>query len=192
MIFPLDRELTFKELLKRVRSIRASEQRIWKQVTDIFAECSIDYDKGSEEAKNFFASVQNLFHYAITNHTAAEIVYYGADRNKPHMGLTTWNNSPDGRINKSDVVVAKNYLTQQQIESLERNVSAFFDYIEGLILRHKTFTMADLGKSVVRFLEFNEYKILEGKGHISMAQAVRKAHAEYDVFNKTSVPINCW
>lgn len=175
----------FRELLQRVRSIRASEQRIWRQVTDIFEACSIDYDKGSKTARDFFATVQNLFHYAITGKTAAEIVYTSADRTKPHMGLTTWKNAPDGRVNKPDVTVAKNYLTKQQIEDLERNVTAYFDYIEGLILRHRTFTMIDLSNSVVKFLEFNEYKILEGKGSISHKQATKKAHEEYDVFNKT-------
>lgn len=175
----------FRELLQRVRSIRASEAQIWRQVTDIFITCSIDYDKGSETARKFFARVQNLFHFAITGQTAAEIVYTHADHKKPHMGLTTWNASPDGRIFKSDVVIAKNYLTKEQISSLERSVGSFFDYIEGQIERHKTFTMSTLAEAVIRFLEFNDYPILDGNGKVSKKQAVRKASDEYAIFNLT-------
>ena len=175
----------FKELLERIRSIRASERRIYQQITDIFAECSIDYDKNSEITKNFYAMVQNKFHYAITGHTAAEIIYLNADSTKPNMGLKTWKNSPDGRIIKSDTNVAKNYLNEDEIKQLERTVSSYFDYIEGLVERRTTFTMEALAESANKFLEFNEYRILDGKGTRSQKQAENKAFAEYDVFNKT-------
>ncbi len=175
----------FKELLRRVRSIRASERRIYQQVTDIFAECSIDYDKNSETTKNFYAMVQNKFHFAITGKTAAEIIHQLADKKKDNMGLTTWKNAPDGRIIKTDVIVAKNYLQEKEISQLERTVTGYFDYIEGLIERENTFTMEQLADSVNKFLTFNEYKILQGKGKISKLQADKKAIKEYDDFNKT-------
>ncbi len=175
----------FKELLLRIRSIRASERRIYQQITDIFAECSIDYDKNSEITKNFYAMVQNKFHYAITGKTAAEIIYQKADKSEENMGLTTWKNAPEGRILKTDVIVAKNYLQEDEIKKLERTVTGYFDYIEGLIERQNTFTMAQLADSVNRFLNFNEYKVLEGQGKISKLQADRKAISEYDEFNKT-------
>lgn len=175
----------FKELLERIRSIRANERRIYQQITDIFQECSIDYDKNSEITKNFYAMVQNKFHYAITGHTAAEIIYLNADSTKPNMGLKTWKNSPDGHIIKSDTNVAKNYLNEDEIKQLERTVSSYFDYIEGLVERRTTFTMEALAESVNKFLEFNEYRILDGKGTRSQKQAENKAFAEYDVFNKT-------
>lgn len=175
----------FKELLERIRSIRANERRIYQQITDIFQECSIDYDKNSEITKNFYAMVQNKFHYAITGHTAAEIIYLNADSTKTNMGLKTWKNSPDGRIIKSDTNVAKNYLNEDEIKQLERTVSSYFDYIEGLVERRTTFTMEALAESVNKFLEFNEYRILDGKGTRSQKQAENKAFAEYDVFNKT-------
>ena len=175
----------FKELLQRVRSIRASERRIYQQVTDIFAECCIDYDKNSEITKTFYATIQNKFHFAITGNTAAEIIYKKASKEAENMGLTTWKNSPDGRILKQDVLVAKNYLEEKEIKQLERTVSSYFDYIEGLIERENTFEMAQLAESVNKFLTFNEYKILEGKGKISKIQADKKAINEYDVFNKT-------
>lgn len=175
----------FKELLQRIRSIRASERRIYQQITDIFAECSIDYDKNAEITKNFFAFVQNKFHFAITGKTAAEIIYKSVDKTKENLGLTTWKNSPDGRILKSDVLVAKNYLEEKEIKQLERTVSSYFDYIEGLIERENIFTMEQLAESVNKFLTFNEYKILEGKGSISKIQADKKAIGEYDEFNKT-------
>lgn len=174
----------FKELLERVRSIRASERRIWQQITDIFSECSIDYDKNSEITKRFYATVQNKFHYAITGQTAAEIVYNSADRNKEHMGLTTWKNAPDGRVLKSDVSVAKNYLDEKQIRTLERAVSGYFDYIEDLIERENTFTMEEFEKTINEFLAFRRYDILEGKGSVSHNVAVKKAESEYDEFNK--------
>ena len=177
----------FKELLQRVRSIRASERRIWQQITDIYSECSIDYDRDSEITKDFFATVQNKFHYAITGQTAAEIVYTSVDSSKENMGLTTWKNSPDGRILKSDVIIAKNYLNEKQIKSLERNISGYFDYIEDLIERENTFTMDEFTKSVNEFLEFRKYKTLPDnvKGKISHKQAEEKAFSEYDKFNKT-------
>ena len=175
----------FRELLERVRSIRASERRIWQQITDIFAECSIDYDKNSPVTQEFYATVQNKFHYAITGQTAAEIVYSKADSSKEHMGLTTWKNSPDGRILKSDVTIAKNYLDEKQIRRLERTVSGFFDYVEDLIEDNHTFTMQQFADSINAFLEFRQYKILQGKGTVSKLDAERKATSEYDIFNKT-------
>lgn len=175
----------FKELLERVRSIRASERRIYQQITDIFAECSIDYDPKAEITKNFYAFVQNKFHFAITGKTAAEIIFLKADSSKPQMGLTTFKNAPDGRILKSDIEVAKNYLEEKEIKQLERTVSGYFDYIENLIERQNTFTMEGLAESVNKFLSFNEYKILEGFGKVSHQQAINKAAKEYDNFNKT-------
>ncbi|WP_089082037.1 virulence RhuM family protein [Roseivirga seohaensis] len=175
----------FKELLRRVRSIRASERRIYQQVTDIFAECSIDYDPKSEITKNFYAMVQNKFHFAITGKTAAEIIHLSANAKKENMGLTTWKNSPDGRVLKSDVIIAKNYLQEKEIQQLERTVTGYFDYIEGLIERENTFTMEGLAESVNKFLTFNEYKVLTGKGRITKLQADKKAVSEYDEFNKT-------
>lgn len=175
----------FRELLERVQSIRNSERRLYQQVTDIFAECSIDYDPNSDITKNFFAQMQNKFHFAITGKTAAEIIYTSADSSKLNMGLTTYKNAPKGRILKSDTNIAKNFLKEDQIKRLERTVSGYFDYIEGLIERENTFTMEQLALSVNRFLEFNEYKILEGLGKKSKKQAELKAFAEYDKFNKT-------
>lgn len=175
----------FRELLERVRSIRASERRIWQQITDIFAECSIDYDKTSEITKRFYATVQNKFHYAITGQTAAEIIYNTADRTKEHMGLETWKNAPDGRVLKSDVTIAKNYLTEKEIRQLERTVTGYFDYIEDLIERENTFTMEEFEKSINEFLEFRKYDVLKDKGKISKQQADAKAEAEYIEFNKT-------
>lgn len=179
----------FKELLERVRSIRASERRIWQQITDIFAECSIDYDKDSPTTQTFYAMVQNKFHYAITNHTSAEIIYNKADHKKEHMGLTTWKNSPDGRILKSDVTIAKNYLDEKQIRQLERAVTGYFDYIEDLIERENTFTMEEFSASVNEFLAFRRYKVLPDKnrGSVSRQEAWDKAQKEYDIFNKTQV-----
>ncbi|CAN1568154.1 COG3943 Virulence protein [Flavobacteriaceae bacterium] len=175
----------FKELLQRVRSIRASERRIYQQVTDIFAECCIDYDKNSEITKNFYAMVQNKFHFAITGKTAAEIISKTADSKKENMGLTSWKNAPAGRILKSDVIVAKNYLQEKEIKQLERTVTSYFDYIEGLIERENTFTMQGLASSVNKFLTFNDYKVLEGKGKMKKITADKKAIKEYDTFNKT-------
>ena len=174
----------FRELLERVRSIRASERRIWQQITDIFAECSIDYDKNSPTTHDFYSMVQNKFHYAIVGQTSAEIIYTRADRTKENMGLTTWKNAPEGRILKSDVRVAKNYLEEKQIRQLERAVSGYFDYIEDLIERENTFTMEEFAASVNEFLAFRRYDILKDKGRISRKAAVEKAESEYDAFNK--------
>ena len=175
----------FRELLERVRSIRASERRIWQQITDIYAECSTDYDKNSPTTKDFYAMIQNRFHFAITGQTAAEIIYSKADHTKDHMGLTTWKNAPDGRVLKSDVSIAKNYLQEKEIRQLERAVTGFFDYIEDLIERENTFNMAQFSTSVNEFLTFRKYQILPDKGKISAAQAKKKAEEEYDIFNKT-------
>ena len=175
----------FRELLERVRSIRASERRIWQQITDIYAECSTDYDRNSPTTKDFYAMVQNRFHYAITGQTAAEIVYTKADHTKEHMGLATWKNAPNGRILKSDVSVAKNYLDEKQIRQLERTVTSYFDYIENQIERQNPFTMRQFAASVDKFLTFNDYKILPDKGRVSAAQAKAKAESEYDIFNRT-------
>lgn len=175
----------FRELLERVRSIRASERRIWQQITDIYAECSTDYDKNSPTTRDFYAMIQNRFHYAITGQTAAEIIYSKADHTKDHMGLTTWKNAPDGRVLKSDVSIAKNYLQEKEIRQLERAVSSYFDYIENQIERHNAFNMKQFAASVNKFLTFNDYQILPDKGKISAAQAKKKAEEEYDVFNKT-------
>lgn len=175
----------FRELLERVRSIRASERRIWQQITDIYAECSTDYDKSSPTTRDFYAMIQNRFHYAITGMTAAEIIYTRADHTKDHMGLTTWKHAPDGRVLKSDVSIVKNYLQPEQIKRLERAVTGFFDYIEDLIERENTFTMDQFSASVNKFLEFRNYHILPDKGKISAAEAKAKAEQEYDIFNKT-------
>ena len=175
----------FRELLERVRSIRASERRIWQQITDIFAECSLDYDRTSPITQEFYAMVQNKFHYAITGQTAAEIVHSKADHTKEHMGLTTWKYAPDGRILKSDVTIAKNYLDEKQIRRLERAVTGYFDYIEDLIEQENTFTMAEFANSVNEFLEFRKYQILTDKGRVSRSQADKKAEDEYIEFNKT-------
>ena len=175
----------FRELLERVRSIRASERRIWQQITDIFAECSLDYNKDDQITKDFYAMVQNKFHYAISGKTAAEIVYESADSKKENMGLMTWKNSPNGRILKSDVSIAKNYLDEKSIKRLERAITGYFDYIEDIIERENTFTMQEFAHSVNEFLAFRRYDILQNKGKISHAKAKEKAESEYDIFNKT-------
>lgn len=175
----------FKELLERVRSIRASERRIWQKITDIFAECSIDYDKNSDITKDFYATIQNKFHYAIVGKTAPEIIYSKADNTKENMGLTNWKNSPSGRILKTDVIVAKNYLELDEIKRLERLVVGYFDYVEDVIERENTFTMEEFATSVNEFLEFRKYEVLKNKGKVSKKQAIEKAEKEYDIFNKT-------
>ena len=175
----------FRELLERVRSIRASERRIWQQITDIYAECSIDYDRNSKTTRDFYAMVQNRFHYAITGQTAAEIIYTKADHTKEHMGLTTWKNSPNGRILKSDVSIAKNYLQEKEIRQLERTVAGYFDYIEDLIERENTFNMEQFAASINEFLTFRRYQTLPDKGKISAAQAKKKAEDEYALFDPT-------
>ena len=175
----------FTELLERVRSIRASERRIWQKITDIFAECAFDYDKNSELTKSFFTTIQNKFHYAITGQTAPEIIFSRADANIQNMGLMTWKNSPNGRILKSDTIIAKNYLNEKQIKQLERAVSGYFDYIEDLIEREIAFDMHSFIASVNEFLAFRKYDILEGKGSVSRKTAESKAFSEYNEFNKT-------
>ena len=174
----------FKELLERIRSIRTSERRIYQQITDIFAECSFDYDKNAQMTKDFYATVQNKFHFAITGKTAAEIVFENADISKPNMGLTSWKNSPDGRVLKSDTTVAKNYLQEDDIKKLERTIGAYFDYIERIIENRQELSMKNVSESVNKFLEFNEFKVLEGKGTISHIQAKEKSSKEYEEFNK--------
>uniref|UniRef100_UPI003FF02C82 virulence RhuM family protein n=1 Tax=Candidatus Cryptobacteroides bacterium TaxID=3085639 RepID=UPI003FF02C82 len=175
----------FRELLERVRSIRASERRIWQQITDIYAECSIDYDRNAKTTRDFYAMVQNRFHYAITGQTAAEIIYSKADHTKEHMGMTTWKNAPDGRVLKSDVSIAKNYLQEKEIRQLERTVAGYFDYIEDLIERENTFNMEQFASSINEFLTFRRYQILPDKGKISAAQAKKKAEDEYALFDPT-------
>lgn len=175
----------FRELLERVRSIRASERRIWQQITDIYAECCIDYDRNAKTTRDFYAMVQNRFHYAITGQTAAEIIYTKADHTKEHMGLTTWKNSPDGRVLKSDASIAKNYLQEKEIRQLERTVAGYFDYIEDLIERENTFNMEQFAASINEFLTFRRYQILPDKGKISAAQAKKKAEDEYALFDPT-------
>ena len=175
----------FRELLERVRSIRASERRIWQQITDIYAECCIDYDRNAKTTRDFYAMVQNRFHYAITGQTAAEIIYTKADHTKEHMGLTTWKNSPDGRVLKSDVSIAKNYLQEKEIRQLERTVAGYFDYIEDLIERENTFNMEQFAASINEFLTFRRYQILPDKGKISAVQAKKKAEEEYALFDPT-------
>ena len=175
----------FRELIERVRSIRASERRIWQQITDIYAECCIDYDRNAKTTRDFYAMVQNRFHYAITGQTAAEIIYTKADHTKEHMGLTTWKNSPDGRVLKSDVSIAKNYLQEKEIRQLERTVAGYFDYIEDLIERENTFNMEQFAASINEFLTFRRYQILPDKGKISAAQAKKKAEEEYALFDPT-------
>ena len=175
----------FRDLLERVRSIRASERRIYQQITDIFAECSVDYNPQSQITKVFFASIQNKFHYAITGHTAAELISDRSDHKMPYMGLTTWKNAPDGRILSLDVVIAKNYLSEKQIKRLERSISGFFDYIENLIENQQTFDMIEFAESVNNFLTFNKYNVLKGKGRVSKEKADKKALEEYEEFNKT-------
>lgn len=174
----------FNELLERVRSIRASERRVYQKITDIFAECSIDYDSNSEITKEFYATVQNKFHYAITGQTAAEIIYDKADAKKKNMGLATWKHAPKGRIIKADAIIAKNYLLEKEIKQFERAISSFFDYIERIIENRIVMKMIDLSNSVNKFLEFNEFRILEGKGKISFKKAEEKAIKEYELFNK--------
>jgi len=174
----------FRELLERVRSIRTSERRIYQQITDIFAECSIDYDPHSEITHNFYATVQNKFHYAITKHPAAEIIFDKSEHSQPFMGLSTWKNAPDGRILPSDVIVAKNYLTEKEIKKLERTITGFFDYIENVIENENTLTMNDMIVNVDSFLNFNKFEVLKGKGKISKKEADEKALKEYSEYNK--------
>lgn len=175
----------FRELLEKVRSIRASERRIWQQITDIYAECSFDYDRNAPTTREFYQMVQNRFHYAITGQTAPEIIYTRADHTKDHMGLQTWKNAPDGRVLLSDTKVAKNYLPEVEIRRLERAVSGYFDYIEDLIERENAFSMEQFAASVNEFLTFRRYALLPDKGKISREMADKKAEEEYRQFNPT-------
>lgn len=174
----------YRELVETVRSIRSSERRIWQQITDVFAEISYDYDKDSDITKKFYATVQNKFHYAITGKTAAEIVFDSADKEKEHMGLTSWKNSPDGRILQSDVTIAKHYLSEKEIRSLERNVSGYFDYVERLLEEETLLGMKEFAESIDEFLTFNRYDILKDYGRISQKTAANKAIGEYKEYNK--------
>lgn len=171
----------FQTLLEEIREIRASERRFYQKITDIYA-LSIDYDKNAPLTQRFFASVQNKFHWAISWQTAAEIIYTRADASRPHMGLTTWRNAPDGKILKSDVGTAKNYLDKQQIGALNRLVSAFLDLAEDRAEREIAMTMADWKTLLDKFLEFTGRPVLEGVGSISALQAKQKAEAEYSIF----------
>ena len=175
----------FRELLEKVRSIRASERRIWQQITDIYAECSFDYDRNAPTTREFYQMVQNRFHYAITSQTAPEIIYTRADHTKDHMGLQTWKNAPDGRVLLSDTKVAKNYLPEVEIRRLERAVSGYFDYIEDLIERENAFSMEQFAASVNEFLTFRRYALLPDNGKISREMADKKAEEEYRQFNPT-------
>ena len=175
----------FRELLERVRSIRASERRIWQQITDIYAECSYDYDRNSPTTREFYQMIQNRFHYAITGQTAPEIIFTRADHTKEHMGLQTWKNAPDGRVLLSDTKIAKNYLPEKEIRQLERAITGYFDYIEDLIERENAFNMEQFAASVNEFLTFRRYALLPDKGKISREEADQKAEEEYKLFNPT-------
>lgn len=172
----------FEELLERIREIRASERRFYKKITDIFAQCSIDYDKNSDIANRFYSTVQNKLHWAITGRTAAEIIVDRVDSDKPNMGLTTWKHAPEGRIIKSDVSVAKNYLTEDEISALNRIVNMYLDYAENQASRQKTMTMKAWAERLDAFLEFNEYDILTNAGKISADVAKRLAETEYATY----------
>ncbi len=171
----------FDELLERIREIRASERRFYQKITDIYA-LALDYDKNSPVTKDFFASVQNKLHWAITGKTAAEIIYSSADATKIYMGLTTWKQAPDGKILKSDVLIAKNYLNEKHISELNRIVSAYLDLAENRAERKIATTMQDWAKFLTQFLELSEYPILKDKGSISALEAKIKAEQEYDKY----------
>ena len=174
----------FEHLLAEIREIRLSERRFYQKLTDIYA-TAVDYNKDAPTTRLFYKKVQNKMHYAVHGHTAAELIVERANAEKEHMGLTTWKNAPDGRILKSDVSIAKNYLQEKEIRQLERAVTGFFDYIEDLIERENTFNMEQFSASVNEFLAFRRYQILPDKGKISAAEAKQKAENEYDIFNRT-------
>ncbi|MDR3185055.1 MAG: virulence RhuM family protein [Prevotellaceae bacterium] len=174
----------FDELLERIREIRASERRAYQKIADIFEQCSADYDPEAEETKLFYAFVQNKMHYAVTGQTAAEIVYKRADSKKPYMGLTTWKNAPHGKVMKSDVAVAKNYLNRNEIDILNRLVTAFIDFAELRALNHKIITMQEWLNRTDEFLKFAERPVLSSAGQISHEQALKKAIEEYEIFRK--------
>lgn len=172
----------FDDLLDRIREIRTSERRYYQKITDIYSECSADYDKNSETTAQFFKTVQNMMHYAVTKQTAAEIIYDRADAERPHMGLTTWKNAPDGRVIKSDVTVAKNYLSDKEVESLNLLSSAFIDTAERRARKHVLMTMADWKDALTRFLELGDEPILKDAGSVTHEQAEQKALNEYEKF----------
>lgn len=172
----------FDELLVRIRDIRASERRVYQKITDIFQECSFDYDKNSDTAKEFYATVQNKLHYAVTGKTAPEIIFERADASLPHMGLTTWKGAPDGRIHSSDSIVAKNYLYESEIEILNRLVTMFLDHVELLARDQVLMSMQDCQDALVEFLEFNRRSVLKHKGTRSRKQADAKAKEEFKKF----------
>ena len=172
----------FKRLLERIKLIRTSERMFYQKITDIFAECSIDYDKNSDTAITFYKTIQNKFHYAITGNTAAEIVYNRVDSKKENMGLITWENSPDGKILKSDVIIAKNYLNETEIKNLNNLVNLFLDIAENNAERNITMYMEDWKNEVENALKVFHYEVLEGKGKISHKQAVQKAEKEYEKY----------
>ena len=172
----------FEELLDRIREIRTSERRYYQKITDIYAECSYDYDKNSETTRLFYKTVQNMMHYAVTHQTAAEIVYDRANAEKPYMGLTTWKNAPDGRIRKSDVTIAKNYLSEKEVRSLELLSTAFVDIAELRAERQQLMSMKDWKEQLVKFLSINDHDILPDAGRISHEQAEEKALGEYEKY----------
>ena len=172
----------FDDLLERIREIRTSERRYYQKITDVYAECSADYDAKAETTKLFFKMVQNMMHWAVTHQTAAEIIYTRADAEMPHMGLTTWKNAPDGRVQKSDTIIAKNYLSDKEVTSLNRLSNAFLDVAEDRADRQLIMTMADWKKELERFLGYYRYDILENAGTVSAEEAKEKAYAEYDKF----------
>lgn len=172
----------FDDLLERIREIRTSERRYYQKITDVYAECSADYDAKAETTKLFFKMVQNMMHWAVTHQTAAEIIYTRADAEMPHMGLTSWKNAPDGRVQKSDTIIAKNYLSDKEVTSLNRLSNAFLDVAEDRADRQLIMTMADWKKELERFLGYYRYDILENAGTISAEEAKEKAYAEYDKF----------
>lgn len=173
----------FEELIERIREIRASERRFYQKVTDVFAQCSVDYDKESDTAHVFYAAVQNKFHFAIHGKTASELITTRSDYSKPNMGLTSWKNErAGGKVLKSDVAIAKNYLSEDEIRSLNRLVSQYLDFAEGLAERRKVMTMAEWAAKLDDFLRFNEYDVLANAGRISADSAKKKAEAEYEKF----------
>ena len=172
----------FDELLERIREIRASERRAYQKITDVFEQCSYDYDKNSETTRAFYSFVQNKLHFAVTGQTAAELIFDRADAEKPTMGLTTWKDAPDGKILKRDIVVAKNYLNEKEISRLNRLVTMFIDYAELMAEDEVLMSMQDWVDQTNQFLSNNRRKVLEGKGRISHDQAIKKAAKEYDIF----------
>lgn len=175
----------FDELLERIRDIRASERRFYQKITDIYAQCSIDYDSGAEVTKNFYATVQNKLHWAITGKTAAELISERADSSKPNMGLTTWKNSPKGEIRKSDITIAKNYMNEREIKELNRIVTMYLDYAEMQAERQNAMTMKDWMDKLDAFLKFNEHDILHNAGKVSAEVAKKLAEQEYEKYRKT-------